>query len=154
MYVLIYDVHSICTIVGQRYKKLRCDLHLIPLHSALKHSQWLPKCKQLCTQKLFYQSKMIFLVHLGSPKPTQLIGSQLQCTLWKYDADLLLTLIMHCFDSNFVSGGSFEKKIAIYFLMKKYLVWSSCTVCSNGFYADISSQRQVQQYKSCLKSFL
>ena len=28
------------------------------------------------------------------------------------------------------------------------------TVCSNGFYADIWSQRQVQQYKSCLKSFL
>ena len=109
MYVLIYDVHSICTIVGQRYKKLRCDLHLIPLHSALKHSQWLPKCKQLCTQKLFYQSKMIFLVHLGSPKPTQLIGSQLQCTLCKYDADLFLTLIMHYFDSNFDSGRSFEK---------------------------------------------
>ena len=29
-----------------------------------------------------------------------------------------------------------------------------CTVCSNGFYADISSQRQLQQYKSCLKSVL
>ena len=28
------------------------------------------------------------------------------------------------------------------------------TVCSNGFYADIWSQHQVQQYKSCLKSFL
>ena len=27
-------------------------------------------------------------------------------------------------------------------------------VCSNGFYVDISNQRQVQQYKSCLKSFL
>merc|ERR1711997_1337131 len=29
-----------------------------------------------------------------------------------------------------------------------------CTVCSNGFYADISNQHQVQQYKSCLQSFL
>ena len=29
-----------------------------------------------------------------------------------------------------------------------------CTVCSNGFYADIWSQHQVHQYKSCLKSFL
>ena len=28
------------------------------------------------------------------------------------------------------------------------------TVCSNGFYADISNQHQIQQYKSCLKSFL
>ena len=28
------------------------------------------------------------------------------------------------------------------------------TVCSNGFYADIWSQRQVQQYKSFLKSIL
>ena len=28
------------------------------------------------------------------------------------------------------------------------------TVCSNGFYADIWSQHQVQQYKLCLKSFL
>ena len=28
------------------------------------------------------------------------------------------------------------------------------TVCSNGFYADISNQRQMQQYKLCLKSFL
>ena len=28
------------------------------------------------------------------------------------------------------------------------------TVCSNGFYADISNQHEVQQYKSCLKSFL
>ena len=28
------------------------------------------------------------------------------------------------------------------------------TVCSNGFYADIWSQHQVHQYKSCLKSFL
>ena len=28
------------------------------------------------------------------------------------------------------------------------------TVCSNGFYVDISNQQQVQQYKSCLKSFL
>ena len=28
------------------------------------------------------------------------------------------------------------------------------TVCSNGFYADIWSQRQMQQYKLCLKSFL
>jgi hypothetical protein len=26
-----------------------------------------------------------------------------------------------------------------------------CTVCSNGFYVDISNQHQVQQYKSCLK---
>ena len=29
-----------------------------------------------------------------------------------------------------------------------------CTVCSNGFNEDISNQHQVQQYKSCLKSFL
>ena len=28
------------------------------------------------------------------------------------------------------------------------------TVCSNGFYADISNQHQMQHYKSCLKSFL
>ena len=28
------------------------------------------------------------------------------------------------------------------------------TVCSNGFYEDISNQHQVQQYKSCMKSFL
>ena len=27
-------------------------------------------------------------------------------------------------------------------------------VCSNGFYADISNQRQMQQYKSYLQSFL
>ena len=27
-------------------------------------------------------------------------------------------------------------------------------LCWNGFYADISNQHQVQQYKSCLKSFL
>ena len=29
-----------------------------------------------------------------------------------------------------------------------------CTVCSNGLYADISNQHQVQQHKSCLQSFL
>ena len=29
-----------------------------------------------------------------------------------------------------------------------------CTVCSNGFYVDISNHHQMQQYKSCLKSFL
>ena len=28
------------------------------------------------------------------------------------------------------------------------------TVCSNGFYADISNQHHLQQLKSCLKSFL
>ena len=28
------------------------------------------------------------------------------------------------------------------------------TMYSNGFYADISNQRLMQQYKSCLKSFL
>ena len=33
-------------------------------------------------------------------------------------------------------------------------IWEGGTVCSNGFYADISNQHQVQQYKSCLKSFL
>ena len=27
------------------------------------------------------------------------------------------------------------------------------TMCSNGFYADIWSQRQMQQYQLCLKSF-
>ena len=27
------------------------------------------------------------------------------------------------------------------------------TVCSNGFYVGISNQHQMQQYKSCLKSF-
>ena len=27
-------------------------------------------------------------------------------------------------------------------------------MCLNGFYADISNQCQMQQYKSCLKSFL
>ena len=30
--------------------------------------------------------------------------------------------------------------------------WPPCTVCLNGFYADIWIQRQLQQYKSCLKS--
>ena len=28
------------------------------------------------------------------------------------------------------------------------------TVCSNGFYADISNHHQMQQYISCLKTFL
>ena len=28
------------------------------------------------------------------------------------------------------------------------------TVCSNGFYADIPNHYQMQQYESCLKSFL
>ena len=28
------------------------------------------------------------------------------------------------------------------------------TVCSNGFYAEISNHLQMQKYKSCLKSFL
>ena len=29
--------------------------------------------------------------------------------------------------------------------------WSPHPVWSNGFYVDISNQRQMQQYKSCLK---
>ena len=34
-------------------------------------------------------------------------------------------------------------------------VWKSGgTVCSNGFYADIWSQHQMQKYQLCLKSFL
>ena len=48
------------------------------------------------------------------------------------------------------SDGFFELET----LPKKVIKWvGGGTMCSNGFYADISNQHQVQQYKS-LRSFL
>ena len=52
--------------------------------------------------------------------------------------------------SNFVVFLQFCEKEAAWRFKYEFKM----NVCSNGFYADIWSQRQVQQYKSCLKSFL
>ena len=48
---------------------------------------------------------------------------------------------------------SWDKEIVYFELVSvrfiDFVLWRGDTVCSNGFYADISNQNQVQQYKSC-----
>ena len=54
--------------------------------------------------------------------------------------DLYVYYRGNCFSATSAMGGKFAPPPS--------------TVCSNGFYADIWSQGQVQQYKPCLKSIL
>ena len=71
----------------------------------------------------------------------------------------------HCTDmrfDSFLTGGFTtmavmnppEKKLEKRTSVHWYISLEGGTVCSNRFYADISNQRQMQQDKSCLKSFL
>ena len=59
-----------------------------------------------------------------------------------------------CLQRDGGSGGQGEGACPPRFWQTSSPYFNLGTVCSNGFYADISSQRQVQQYKSCLKSIL
>ena len=42
-------------------------------------------------------------------------------------------------------------KVPFIYYVSSFKKGGGGTVCSNGFYADISNQHQMQQYKSCLK---
>ena len=68
-----------------------------------------------------------------------------------------IILDLSCSSLKFKS--SVEKSIQMHIAIQGCRkVWKSGggggTVCSNGFYADIWSQHQMQQYEICLKSFL
>ena len=58
----------------------------------------------------------------------------------KKQTNRLSKVVLYPLVNHFFKHGSIHKII--------FLLRGEGTVCSNGFYADISSQRQVQQYKS------
>ena len=54
----------------------------------------------------------------------------------------------------YVPKGTDSHNWEIKIVRRTTIIVPSPIVYSNGFYAEISNQRQMQQYKSCLKSFI